>query len=234
MPVMTDPYKLAAMRMLMNAASSAYYSNILLSITIAVKMIRLSIRYGNSAFSSFGYQLYGIILQSIIGNMIKGYRFGEFSIEILNRFDAKEYQARINFIFNVFIRHWKDKLSDTVEPFRESFQRGLETGDYEFGCLSSAYVGIHSFHSGERIEVAEEEMYRSVKIAAKLKQEVIMIGLKCNRQVAHNLMGRSKYRTLLKGESYNEEEMRPYLIMKKNMSDLGSLCYCQMLTYSHV
>lgn len=229
LPIMTDPYKLAAMRMLMNAASSAYYSNILLSITIAVKMIRLSVRYGNSSFSSFGYQLYGIILQSIVGQILKGYRFGEFSLEILNKFDAKEYQSRINFIFNVFIRHWKDKLSDTVEPFRDSFQRGLETGDYEFGCLSSAYVGIHAFHSGERIQVAEEEMNRSVKIAAKLKQEVIMIGLKCNRQVALNLMGRSNYRTLLMGESYNEKEMRPYLIMKKNMSDLGSLCSIKAL-----
>jgi predicted ATPase/signal transduction histidine kinase len=229
LPVMTDPYKLAAMRMLMNAASSAYYNNILLSITIAVKMIQLSIRYGNSSFSSFGYQLYGIILQSIVGQILKGYRFGEFSIEILNRFDAREYQSRINFIFNVFIRHWKDKLSDTIEPFRESFQRGLETGDYEFGCLNSAYVGIHLFHSGERIQVAEEEMYRSLKIAAKLKQEVIMIGLKCNMQVAHNLMGRSKYRTILKGESYDEEEMRPYLIMKKNMADLGSLAYLKSL-----
>lgn len=229
LPVMTDPYKLAAMRMLMKAESSAYYSNILLAITIAVKMIQLSIKYGNSSFSSFGYQLYGIILQSIVGQILKGYSFGEFSVEILNRFDAKEYQARINFIFNVFIRHWKDKLSDTIEPFREAFRRGLETGDYEFGCLSSAYVGIHLFHSGEKLQFAEEEMFRSVKVAAKLKQEVILIGLKCYRQVALNLMGRSKYRTLLKGESFNEEEMRPYLIMKKNMSYLGSLCHSKAL-----
>ena len=134
LPVMTDAHKLAAMRILMNVASSAYYTNILLSITVAFKMIHLSVKYGNSPFSSFAYGLYGIILQSIVGKIIPGYEYGKFSIEILNKFDAKEYHARINFIFNVFIRHWKDKLSDTIEPFKESFQRGLETGDYEFAC----------------------------------------------------------------------------------------------------
>ncbi len=138
LPVMTDAHKLAAMHILMKAASSAYYSNILLSITMVFKMVHLSVRFGNSPYSSFAYGLYGIIMQSIVGKIITGYKFGEFSIEILNKFNAKEYQARTNFIFNVFIRHWKDKLSDTIEPFTESFQRGLETGDYEFGCLSSA------------------------------------------------------------------------------------------------
>ena len=97
-------------------------------------------------FPPFAYGLYGIIMQSIVGKIITGYKFGEFSIELLNKFNAKEYQARINFIFNVFIRHWKDKLSDTIGPFTESFQRGLETGDYEFACLCSAYAGIHSLH----------------------------------------------------------------------------------------
>jgi predicted ATPase/signal transduction histidine kinase/tRNA A-37 threonylcarbamoyl transferase component Bud32 len=229
LPEMTDSHKLAAMRILMNAASSAYYTNILLSITIAFKMIHLSVRYGNSPYSSFAYGLYGIILQSIVGKIILGYEFGKFSIDILNKFNVKEYQARINFIFNVFIRHWKDKLSDTIEPFKESFQRGLETGDYEFGCLCSAYAGIHSFHSGIKLEISEDEMKKSIEVATKLKQEVILIGLNCNRQVALNFMGKSKSRALVTGESYNEKEMTPYLIEKNNRADLGSLCSLKAL-----
>lgn len=229
LPVMTDAHKLAAMRILMNAASSAYYTNILLSITMAFKMVHLSVRYGNSPFSSFAYGLYGIIQQSIVGKIIPGYKFGEFSIELLNKFNVKEYQARINFIFNVFIRHWKDKLSDTIEPFKESFQRALETGDYEFASLCSSYAGIHSFHSGIKLDISEDEMRKSIEIVKKLKQEVVLIGLNCNRQVALNLMGKSKNRALLVGESYNETEMTPYLIKKNNKADLGSLCALKAL-----
>jgi predicted ATPase/signal transduction histidine kinase/tRNA A-37 threonylcarbamoyl transferase component Bud32 len=223
LPVMTDAQKLAAMRILMNAASSAYYSNILVAISMALKMVRLSVKYGNSPYSSFAYQLYGIILQGILGKILQGYRFGEFSIEILNKFSAKEHIARINFIFNVFIRHWKDKLSDTIEPFKESFQRGLEIGDYEFSSLCIAYVGIHSFHGGTRLEEVDEEMKKSIEIITKLKQEVTLIVLKLNRQVVLNLMGKSKNTSLIIGEFYDEITMTPRLVKNNDMADLGSL-----------
>jgi len=223
LPVMTDEHKLAAMRILMNAASSAYYSNIQLAIVMAIKMVHLSVKYGNSPFSSFAYELYGIILQGLLGKIILGYKFGEFSIEILNRFNAKEYSARISFIFNVFMRHWKDKLSDTIKPFIESFHKGLETGDYEFAALSSAYIGIHSFHSGIRLELTADEMRKSVKLVTNLKQEVTLIVLKLNLQVVLNLMGKSGNTTSITGGDYDEAEMIPRLIKTNDTADLGSL-----------
>jgi predicted ATPase len=223
LPVMTDAHKLAAMRILMNAASSAYYTNILVAIYMALKMVHLSVKYGNSPFSSFAYELYGIILQGIAGKIIPGYEFGEFSIDILNKFNAKELQARINFIFNVFIRHWKDKLSDTIEPFTESFHRGLETGDYEFASLCSAYAGIHSFHAGARLEIVDDEMEKSIEVIKKLKQEVTLIVLRLNRQVVLNLMGKSESRAIIAGECYDETEMATRFIKNNDMADMGSL-----------
>ena len=223
LPVMTDPHKLAAMRILLNAASSAYYTNIPLAITMAFKMIHLSIRHGNSPFSPFGYSLYGIILQGISGKIILGYKFGEFSIELLNRFNAKEYGTRINCLFNLFIRHWKDKLSITIEPFAEAFQKGLETGDYEFTSLCAAYIGIHSFHSGVKLENVDIEFDKGIEVVKKRNQEVTLIVLKLNRQTALNLMGRSENRVRLIGENYNEEEMAPRFIRNNDMADLAAL-----------
>ncbi len=72
-------------------------------------------------------------------------------------------------------------------------------------------------------------MKKSFELATKLKQEVILIGIGCNRQVALNLMGKSKNRALLVGESYNEIEMTPFLIKKNNQADLGSLCSLKAL-----
>ena len=72
-------------------------------------------------------------------------------------------------------------------------------------------------------------MKKSIEVATKLKQEVILISLNCHRQVALNLMGKSKSRALLVGESYNEIEMIPYLIKKNNKADLGSLCSLKAL-----
>jgi len=223
LPVMTDPHKLAAMRILMNAASSAYYTNIPLAITMAFKMIHLSVRYGNSPFSPFGYSLYGIILQGVSGKIILGYKFGEFSIELLNKFNIKEYGTKINLLFNLFIRHWRDKLSLTIEPFVESFQRGLETGDYEFTSLCASYIGIHSFHSGVKLENVDKELDKGIEIVKKRNQEVTLIVLKLSRQTVLNLLGRSENRVRLIGEYYNEVEMAPRFIRNNDMADLAAL-----------
>jgi|WetSurSiteA1Bulk_404760.scaffolds.fasta_scaffold00015_14 predicted ATPase/signal transduction histidine kinase len=225
LPVMTDPHKLAAMRILMNAASSAFYTNILVATTLSFKMILLSVRYGNSPFSPFAYTLYAIILQGIIGKIDLAYKFGEFSIELMKKFNTKEYETRINLVFNLFVRHWRDKLSNTIEPFTESYQRGLETGDYEYAAYCGDYLGIHLLHSGARLEKVEEEMEKYVEVIAKLNQELIIISLKLAHQVVLNLMGKSKNRILLVGESYNESEITPLLIQNNNVASLGSL-YC--------
>jgi predicted ATPase len=223
LPVMTDPHKLAAMRILMNAASSAYYSNILIAITISLKLVYLSVRYGNSPFSSFGYVLYGIIQHGIFGNIDAGYKLGEFAIELLDKFNTKEYETKIHLIFNLFVRHFRDKLSDTIEAFADTYQRGLETGDYEFASYSAAYIGIHSFHSGIRLDIAEAEMYKNMEVVKKLNQEITLNVLGLNLQVARNLMGKSKNTTLIAGEHYNESIMLPRFIKNDDIADLGTL-----------
>ena len=233
LPVMTDPHKLAAMRILMKAASSAFYTNILVATTLSFKMILLSVRYGNSPFSPFAYSLYAIILQGIMGKINLGYRFGEFSIELLKKFDTKEYETRINLLFNLFVRHWKDKLSTTIEPFTESYQRGLETGDYEFAAYCGDYIGIHMLHSGIRLEKVEEEMKKYVEVITKLNQELIVISLKLALQCVLNLTGKSESRILLTGESYDESEMIPLLIKNNNVASLGSL-YCMKTLLSFI
>lgn len=220
LPQMRDERMIAAMRILMIAASSAYYGNTLISISMALKMVYLSVRYGNSPFSPYGYALYGIILQAIIGNISLGYQFGKFSIDLLNKFNAIESYARMNFIFHAFIKHWKDKLSDTIEPLSESYQRGLETGDYEFASYCSAYIGIHSLHSGIPLELAEKEMKKSIELIKKLNQEIVLIPLRMNSQAALNLMEPLNNSTHLVGEHFNEEESLPKLI-KVDIADVG-------------
>jgi predicted ATPase/GAF domain-containing protein len=221
LPPMKDDHKLAAMRILMNAASSAYYGNTPLAINMGLKMVKLSVRYGNSVFSPYGYEVYGAILHSITGNIVLGYRYGIFSVELLGKLDAREYQTKVNYLFNLFTKHWRDKLSSTIEPLRESYQRGLETGDYEYVSYCSAYAGIHSVHSGMNLDSAEIELKKSFEFAKKVNQKVILNIIGLNTQLVLNFMGVSDSRTVFAGEYFNEYEVLPRLIKNNVISHLG-------------
>lgn len=223
LPQMTDEYKLAAMRILKSAASSAYRTQILMCIAMALEMVKLSVKYGNSPFSPYGYCAYGIVLLGIGGKTVQGYNVGRFSIDIITRYKSNECSAKINAIFNLFMKHWKDKLKDTIEPLLEVFQLGLETGDFEFGVYGLMYSSVHSLFCGVELEQLGKEIDSQIEVIRKLNQERILSNMKLLKQFTLNLTGQAKVRALLIGESFNEEEMMPSIVDSKDNVWIGAL-----------
>ncbi len=222
LPEMSDPNALAAMRILMSAASSAYRRDFLMVTIMLLKMVQLSVRYGNSPFSPFGYSMYAVFLLGVIGNINKGYKFGKFPIELITASKTKEYIPKINILFNLFIRHWKDPLKETIEPLFEGFHISLESGDLEFASYSLMYSCVHSLFCGKNLESVNKELGEYIEVIKKLKQERTLINVKFHKQFTSNLMGYAKDRTMLIGDSFNEEEILPSLISDNDMPSLGS------------
>lgn len=223
LPQMKDDQKLAAMRILMYAASSAFRDHILKVIMMIINMVRLSVNYGNSQFSPYGYGMYGILSIGVLRNIPQGYEFGKFSFDLLSKFRAKEFNARISGLFNIFISHWKVKLKDTIDPLKSAFQEGLETGDLEFTAYSIMMACVHSFYAGNDLELVEKEMSKYIEVVKKLKQERTLYNMQLHRQMVLNMLGNSEDCTRLIGESFNEDEMLPVLIKKNDNTTLGSL-----------
>jgi predicted ATPase/signal transduction histidine kinase/tRNA A-37 threonylcarbamoyl transferase component Bud32 len=221
LPEMTDPKCLAAMRILFNAASSAYRNNILMAINMALKMIQLSVRYGNSPYSPFSYSVYSIVIQGVVGDIEKAYKLGKFPLELVARFRAKESSAKINAIFNLFIRHWKDPLKDTIEPLNETFKVGLETGDLEFAAYCIMYSSVHALFCGKELEIVNAEMEEKIELVKKLKQERTLFNMQFHRQFVLNMIGYAANRTELTGESFDEEKMLPFLRKTNDFASKG-------------
>ena len=143
LPKMSEPYQLAAMRIMGIVGSPAYNAAPELMPLLALKGVNLSVQHGNASMSAYGYASYGVILCGALGNIDLGYRFGQLALSLLDRFNAKELKARTFFVFNNFIRHWKEHLREGLKPLLEAYQSGLETGDLEFAAYS---VYIYCYH----------------------------------------------------------------------------------------
>jgi predicted ATPase len=70
-PQMNDPYKLAIKRLLMSVLPATYMVNPNLLPLIIFEMVNLSIKYGNSSLSAYGYCMYGMILCSVLEILIQ-------------------------------------------------------------------------------------------------------------------------------------------------------------------
>jgi PAS domain S-box-containing protein len=221
LPEMTDPYKLAAMRLLLAIGPAAANANPALYPLVIFKIVKLSLQYGNSSLSAYGYCMYGMLLSMMLGDINSGYQFGQLGERLLQQFQAKELQAKVNFLFNIFIRHWREHIRKTIEPLLEAFQTGLETGDIEYACYSLSGSCQHLIWSGEHLESVAEIQFKYLDVLQKYKQEVIGDFAKPWHQFVLNLLDKSPDRCRLIGDVFDEEQKLPVLQEANNKSGMA-------------
>ncbi|MEG5000724.1 AAA family ATPase [Microcoleus sp. B4-D4] len=210
LPVMTDPDKLAAMRILSTVVSAAHLAAPELLPLMVFKQVRLSIKYGNTSVSSCAYATYGLILSGEnVGDIETGYQFGQLALLLLDKFNTKELKARTIFIVNYFVKHWKEHLRETLNPLQNAYSIALETGDLEYAAYAVCVYSYHSYVLGKELPKVESDMAMYSNTLSQLKQETSFYYNQLNRQVVLNLMGQAEDKCRLVGESYDEVKMLP-------------------------
>ncbi|WP_293128104.1 ATP-binding sensor histidine kinase [Microcoleus sp. bin38.metabat.b11b12b14.051] len=205
-PVMTDSYELATMRILSAVVSPVFMSKPELLPQIIFTMVDFSIKRGNSALGAIAYSWYGLLLIGILGNIDAGYHSGQLGLKLLEQFNAKELKCKVYVIFNSFVRHWKEHAREKISPLIESVQSGLETGDLEYASYATVCICFDPFLMGEKLENLEQKQVQYFTLGQKLKQESAIVILAICGQIFLNLRGICANKYQLIGEKFNEEE----------------------------
>ncbi|HLP88743.1 MAG TPA: AAA family ATPase [Nostocaceae cyanobacterium] len=230
LPMMKDPYKLAAMQILLSLAPATSQAGSLNFLLIILAMVRLSVQYGNSPFSTIAYNFYGGILCDKLGDIETGYKLGMIGLDLLEKTNGNFFRGNVSYIFNAFIRHFKENLKSTITPIKESININLENGEIEFAsyCISSGSISL--FLSGENLDLVEQQTLKNLELSESLKINTITLVIKAIRQGILNLQGYSTETTVLIGKEFNELEMLEQL--ENNYSQLSMIgCVKIILNY---
>ncbi|MEG4811470.1 AAA family ATPase [Microcoleus sp. F8-D3] len=234
LPVMTNPDKLAAMRILSTVVSAAHLATPDLVPIIAFKQVNLSIKYGNTSVSSCAYATYALILSGeTVGDIETGYQFGQLALLLLDKFNTKELKARTILIVNYFVKHWKEHLRETLNPLQKAYSIAIETGDLEYAAYSVCVYCYHSYVLGKELATVEGEMAMYSNTLSQLKQETSYYYNQLTRQVVLNLMGQAEDKCRLIGESYDETKMLP-LHIEANAQNLCRSLYFFKLVLCYI
>lgn len=220
LPQMTNLFLCAALRIMVKMGMSTYMLDPNLFLLITLKAVRLYLRHGNLNSSPIGYAAYGMLLCSI-GDIDSGYKFGQLALELLDKFDEKEYKAQTYVLINCFINPWRQDINSTLSKYIDAYNMGLETGNINYACTSACLHSISSYYSGKNLANLEVEMSDFSKIMHKLKNEEAFVTQSIFQQAVQNLIGSSENTYHLKGRVYDEDEM---IIKHENSKDIGTLC----------
>ncbi|OUL33570.1 hybrid sensor histidine kinase/response regulator [Nostoc sp. 106C] len=209
LPQMTDRYKLAAIRLLSSIFAAVYVAAPQLLPLTVCKQVQLSVQYGNASVSPFGYANYGLLLCGVVGDIDSGHQFGQLALNLVSKLNAKEIKAKTVVIVNIFTRHWKEHLKETLEPFMSAYASGMETGDLEWATFGLIVYSYCAYFSGKELTGLEKEMVTYRDAIYKIKQETALNFQEIYLQAVLNLLGRSENSCCLQGEVYDEEIRLP-------------------------
>ncbi|MEH2066484.1 MAG: AAA family ATPase [Nostoc sp.] len=156
LPPMQDEEKLMAQRILKEIWPIAYFLGSKALHITSMNITQLSVQYGNSRISVFGYMLYAFNLVFQYGEVDSGYEFGELSLHLHEVLRTKELEANILNMWGGLVCHYKDHISESKPYLLKGFNSGLETGSYQWSGYCSVNFLWQSLFGNESLEKTAE------------------------------------------------------------------------------
>ncbi|MEM7190987.1 MAG: adenylate/guanylate cyclase domain-containing protein, partial [Pseudomonadota bacterium] len=132
LPAMTDPMRLAIVRVLGLMAAPAYFTETYLLPLIGFRIVHHSIKAGNSVHSPYGYAIYGMLHCAVLGRPKQGLVYGDLAIRCVEKYNAAEIEGRVLMLYAGFIQHWTKPLAETLPVFMEGARKAIAAGDLEY------------------------------------------------------------------------------------------------------
>ncbi|MEH2283974.1 MAG: AAA family ATPase [Nostoc sp.] len=229
LPQMSDRYKLAAIRILSSLFAPAYIAAPQLLLLTLCKQVDLSVQYGNASVSPSAYANYGLLLCGIVGDIDSGHQFGQLALNLLSKLNAQEIKAKTVVTVNIFTRHGKEHLRETLEPLVSAYSIGMETGDLQWAAFGLMLYSYFAYFSGKELTVLEREIAAYRDIAHKMKQEIAVSYIEMYWQAILNMLGKSENPCVVKGEAYDEQIGLPLLLQTNDKTGLYYLYWNKLL-----
>lgn len=218
LPEMSDPAMTAALKIIAGVNSSVYWARAELFPFMVFKAVELSVKHGNTATSAFGYSTYGVLLSGLVGDMKRAHDFGVLGLDLVERFDAREWLTQLYTPHYALIVPWNAHTRSTLKPLVDSYHIGQETGAIEYAVINANLYCIHAYLCGEPLDTVRRDTASYSEVMAAAKQETNLNFNQIYHQAVLNLMGRSKDPLRLVGDAYDEDTMLPQHLQANDLT----------------
>ena len=231
-PKASDLYAKDAMNILAHALAPAYSIFSGLYPLIILKMVKLSVKYGNFSYSPFAYAVYGTLLDQL-GYYNQGTFFGKLALNLQRRKGKLELKSKVLLTYSFFISHWTRPLSRSIQGLKKAWKSGFVSGDLEYLSYSySLYLVLKLFH-GHNLDDLAGESQECLELFNALKQNSTYDWTRSFYIIIQLLRGELENLDLPADGKFNSEEVLRSRSQTENKVMYFYLCFSLLLYYFH-
>ncbi|MFW6296106.1 MAG: adenylate/guanylate cyclase domain-containing protein, partial [Halothece sp.] len=206
LPKMQDEKQLAILALLKNLASPTYSNQRELWPLIILKMVEISLEFGNTDISSFAYMTYGVLLNSQFSNPQAGYQFGKLALRIHEKFPNVQLSSEIYFLFGAFINSSTHSLKGDFYYLQKSFNDGKEHGNLNFTACAANVLVAETYLKGELLDQVSKNTEKYINWVQKIQAMQSLYFQKMVQRVSLCLQGFTEDPFDLKNGELGEED----------------------------
>lgn len=204
LPEMKDEQKNAAMRIMNEISSSAYFVIPDLVPLLVFKMVSMTVKHGLSVKSPFSFAAYGFILSAHLGQIQKGTHMGEVALQLARKINAEEVMGSVLTTSNLFLDHYKKPMPELNNDLEKALKLSIEYGNNEWASYAAHNMVYQLFVSGASLHTLEKKAASLDLQIEKFKQDLTLKRLRLFRQAIDNLINETTAPQQLRGNIYDE------------------------------
>ncbi len=135
LPLMTDPELRAAMQVLSEAASSAYFTDSRLFFLVLIRMVKVSLQHGLSGPSTHGFATWGLLLGGAFHRYGDGFRFAKLACDLVAKHDFITGHSKV-YGTTAVVAGWAQPIAVAIDFARKGVRTAVEAGDTVMACYS--------------------------------------------------------------------------------------------------
>lgn len=174
---------------------------------IIFELVKISLQYGNSPYSAYGYVCYGILVNLLEQDIDQFDQLGQLSLKILYRFESNVIKTKVLQLVGAYTTHIKFHVKETFQLSSKAHIAGLENGDFEFAGYSILTKCQNLYFVGQTLTELKSEIIKSNQAINSIHQKVTLSWNKIFAQAVDKLLGQIDTPSQLTSSSFNTKKI---------------------------
>ncbi|MBN8611521.1 MAG: AAA family ATPase [Deltaproteobacteria bacterium] len=204
LPDVTDPRVLAAMDLLVQASSPAYYAMPSLLPVIAAELVVTSLERGPCVATPFGLSVFGIVLNAI-GMLPAAHELGLLARRMLDRWPDRRLEARTRLVVHNNVCSWIVPVQRALDDLLDTVRVGRLSGDMEFAAIAAQCWATNALVAGVPLAEVSRTAAELGAFMRSYGQHPAHALHQPLEQLVRALLGQTSSPASLDGDGYDEE-----------------------------
>jgi hypothetical protein len=123
---------------------AAFFVSSELLVVVLLRIARLSMRYGVTEQSAYGFGGYGMVLAGAFGRYDEAHALGELAHRLQRRFGSNEFASKIPFVTGTYVTAWKRPYARAIAELAQALELAAQVGDTAYeGYAAGTHTILH-------------------------------------------------------------------------------------------